>query len=217
MAERDILIKENLGLVHACAKRFKGRGIDYDDLYQAGCLGLVKAFDNFKSELGYKLSTYAVPVIIGEIKRLFRDGGAVKISRGLKELSLKVTREVQLFELKNGREPSVKELSDIMGVEPEQVSEALTASMQPVSLTITDDDGENQADIPVQSPDENITEIMSLNTELSRLEARDRKMIELRFFRNMTQSQTAKMLDMTQVQVSRREKKILLYLRERLI
>ena len=144
MAERDILIKENLGLVHACAKRFKGRGIDYDDLYQAGCLGLVKAFDNFKSELGYKFSTYAVPVIIGEIKRLFRDGGAVKISRGLKELSLKVTREVQLFELKNGREPSVKELSDIMGVEPEQVSEALTASMQPVSLTITDDDGENQ-------------------------------------------------------------------------
>ena len=217
MAERDILIKENLGLVHACAKRFKGRGIDYDDLYQAGCLGLVKAFDNFKSELGYKFSTYAVPVIIGEIKRLFRDGGAVKISRGLKELSLKVTREVQSFELKNGREPSVKELSDIMGFEPEQISEALTASMQPVSLTVTDDDGENQADIPVQSPDENITEIMSLNTELSRLEARDRKMIELRFFRNMTQSQTAKMLDMTQVQVSRREKKILLYLRERLI
>ena len=217
MAERDILIKENLGLVHACAKRFKGRGIDYDDLYQAGCLGLVKAFDNFKSELGYKFSTYAVPVIIGEIKRLFRDGGAVKISRGLKELSLKVTREVQSFELKNGREPSVKELSDIMGVEPEQVSEALTASMQPVSLTITDDDGENQADIPVQSPDENITEIMSLNTELSRLEARDRKMIELRFFRNMTQSQTAKILNMTQVQVSRREKKILLQLRERLI
>ena len=217
MAERDILIKENLGLVHACAKRFKGRGIDYDDLYQAGCLGLVKAFDNFKSELGYKFSTYAVPVIIGEIKRLFRDGGAVKISRGLKELSLKVTREVQLFELKNGREPSVKELSDIMGIEPEQVSEALTASMQPVSLTITDDDGENQADIPVQSPDENITEIMSLNTELSRLDEKDRKMIELRFFRNMTQSQTAKMLDMTQVQVSRREKKILLYLRERLI
>ena len=217
MAERDILIKENLGLVHACAKRFKGRGIDYDDLYQAGCLGLVKAFDNFKSELGYKFSTYAVPVIIGEIKRLFRDGGAVKISRGLKELSLKVTREVQSFELKNGREPSVKELSDIMGFEPEQISEALTASMQPVSLTVTDDDGENQADIPVQSPDENITEIMSLNTEISRLEAEDRKMIELRFFRGMTQSQTAKILNMTQVQVSRREKKILLQLRERLI
>lgn len=217
MADRDTAIKENLGLVHACAKRFRGRGIDYEDLYQAGCLGLVKAFDNFKSELGYKFSTYAVPVIIGEIKRLFRDGGAVKISRGLKELSLKVTREVQSFELKNGREPSVKELSNIMGIEPEQVSEALTASMQPVSLTITDDDGENQADIPVQSPDESITEIMSLNTEISRLGEKDREMIRLRFFRNMTQSEAAKKLNMTQVQVSRREKKILLQLRERLI
>ena len=216
MAERDIAIKENLGLVHACAKRFKGRGIEYDDLYQAGCVGLVKAFDNFNSELGYKFSTYAVPVIIGEIKRLFRDGGAVKVSRGLKELSLKVTREVQRFALENGREPTVKELAEIMDTEPEQISEALTVSMQPLSLTISDDDGESQADIPVQSPDESITEIMSLNTEISRLDERDRNMIELRYFKGMTQSQTAKLLDMTQVQVSRREKKILLLLRERL-
>ena len=216
MAERDIEIRENLGLVHACAKRFKGRGIEYDDLYQAGCVGLVKAVDNFRSELGYKFSTYAVPVIIGEIKRLFRDGGAVKVSRGLKELSLKVTREVQRFELENGREPTVKELSEIMEVEPEQISEALTVSMQPVSLTVTDDDGDSQTDIPVQSPDESITEIMSLNTEISRLDERDRKMIELRYFKGKTQSETAKILDMTQVQVSRREKQILLLLRERL-
>ncbi len=217
MAERDIQIKENLGLVHACAKRFKGRGIEYDDLYQAGCVGLVKAFDNFDSTLGYKFSTYAVPVIIGEIKRLFRDGGAVKVSRGLKELSLKVTREVHQFELANGREPTVKELSEIMNIEPEQVSEALTVSMQPVSLTVTDDDGDSQTDIPVQSPDESITEIMSLNTEISRLDERDRKIIQLRYFNNMTQSETAKKLDMTQVQISRREKKILSHLREKLL
>ena len=216
MAERDIEIKENLGLVHACAKRFKGRGIDYDDLYQAGCVGLVKAFDNFDSTLGYKFSTYAVPVIIGEIKRLFRDGGAVKVSRGLKELSLKVTREVHQLELENGREPTIKELSEIMSVEPEQISEALNVSMQPVSLTITDDEGDSQIDIPVQSPDESITEIMSLNTEISRLDERDRKIIYLRYFKNMTQSETAKKLDMTQVQISRREKKILLHLREKL-
>lgn len=216
MAEREIAIKENLGLVHACAKRFRGRGIEYDDLYQAGCVGLVKAVDNFKSELGYQFSTYAVPVIIGEIKRLFRDGGAVKVSRGLKELSLKVTREAQRFETENGREPTVKELSEIMGIEPEQVSEALTVSMQPISLTMADDDGDSQTDIPVQSPDESITEIMSLNTEIARLDEKDRKMIELRYFKGRTQSETAKMLDMTQVQVSRREKKILLYLRERL-
>lgn len=216
MAERDIEIKENLGLVHACAKRFRGRGVEYDDLYQAGCMGLVKAADHFKSELGYKFSTYAVPVIIGEIKRLFRDGGAVKVSRGLKELSLKVTRQVQKFETENGREPTVKELSEIMGTEPEQISEALTVSMQPVSLTMTDDDGDSQTDIPVQSPDESITEIMSLNTEISRLDERDRQIIQLRYFQDMTQSETAKKLDMTQVQVSRREKKILLLLRERL-
>jgi len=216
MAEREIAIKENLGLVHACAKRFRGRGIEYDDLYQAGCVGLVKAVDHFKSELGYQFSTYAVPVIIGEIKRLFRDGGAVKVSRGLKELSLKVTREAQRFETENGREPTVKELSEIMGIEPEQVSEALTVSMQPISLTMADDDGDSQTDIPVQSPDESITEIMSLNTEIARLDEKDRKMIELRYFKGRTQSETAKMLDMTQVQVSRREKKILLYLRERL-
>ena len=216
MAEREIAIKENLGLVHACAKRFRGRGIEYDDLYQAGCVGLVKAVDNFKSELGYQFSTYAVPVIIGEIKRLFRDGGAVKVSRGLKELSLKVTREAQRFETENGREPTVKELSEITGIEPEQVSEALTVSMQPISLTMADDDGDSQTDIPVQSPDESITEIMSLNTEIARLDEKDRKMIELRYFKGRTQSETAKMLDMTQVQVSRREKKILLYLRERL-
>ena len=190
MAERDIEIKENLGLVHACAKRFRGRGVEYDDLYQAGCMGLVKAADHFKSELGYKFSTYAVPVIIGEIKRLFRDGGAVKVSRGLKELSLKVTREVQRFALENGREPTVKELAEIMDTEPEQISEALTVSMQPLSLTISDDDGESQADIPVQSPDENITEIMSLNTEISRLDERDRNMIELRYFKGMTCSHT---------------------------
>ena len=216
MAERDIEIRENLGLVHACAKRFKGRGIDYDDLYQAGCVGLVKAFDNFDSTLGYKFSTYAVPVIIGEIKRLFRDGGAVKVSRGLKELSLKVTREVHKFELENGREPTIKELSEIMSVEPEHISEALNVSMQPVSLTITDDEGDSQIDIPVQSPDESITEIMSLNTEISRLDERDRKIIYLRYFQNMTQTETAKKLDMTQVQISRREKKILLHLREKL-
>lgn len=216
MCERERKVQDNLGLVHACAKRFKGRGIEYEDLYQAGCLGLVKAVDHFKSELGYQFSTYAVPVIIGEIKRLFRDGGAVKISRGLKELSLKVSREVQSFALSQGREPTVSELAERLQIEPEQVSEALTASMQPISLTLSDDDGESQADIPTAPPDIGITEKISLHTELERLDERDREMIFLRFFRGLTQSKTAERLNMTQVQVSRREKKILAVLRERL-
>ena len=124
----NIDIEENLGLVHACAKRFKGRGIEYDDLYQAGCMGLVKAADNFNTELGYKFSTYAVPVIIGEIKRLFRDGGSVKISRGLKELSLKLTRESEKFISETGREPTVSELAEKLGISKELAAEGISES-----------------------------------------------------------------------------------------
>ena len=111
MAEGSITVEQNLGLVHTCAKRFKGRGIEYDDLFQAGCVGLVKAADNFDVGRGFRFSTYAVPVILGEIKRLFRDGGAVKLSRGLKELSLRVSREAEAFQHRTGREPTVSELA----------------------------------------------------------------------------------------------------------
>ncbi len=216
MSKREITVQQNLGLVHSCAKRFKGRGIEYDDLFQAGCLGLVKAVDNFDEERGFKFSTYAVPVIIGEMKRLFRDGGAVKVSRSLKELSLKVTREAVKFMSENGREPTISELAERLGVEPEQASQALEASKMPVSLTVTDDDGDSQNDIPIDAPDEKLTELLSLKSEINNLCERDRNIIVLRFFRNNTQSQTAEKLGMTQVQVSRREKKILLLLRENL-
>ncbi len=217
MSERRIIVEENLGLVHSCAKRFKGRGIEYDDLFQAGCVGLVKAADHFDAELGFKFSTYAVPVIIGEIKRLFRDGGAVKISRGLKEQSLKVSRETEKFVLENGREPTVNELAPILDLEPEQVAEAISAARIPVSLTVGDEDGESQTDIPVQPPDENLTEVISLHTEVDKLPEKDRNLINLRFYKGFTQSATAQRLGMTQVQVSRREKKLLLYLRSQLI
>lgn len=216
MAERENTVQQNLGLVHACAKRFKGRGIEYDDLFQAGCLGLVKAVDNFDEERGFKFSTYAVPVIIGEMKRLFRDGGAVKVSRSLKELSLKAARETSRFVAENGREPTISELAEKLDAEPEQVSQALSASQMPVSLTVSDDDGESQTDIPVDAPDEHLTELLSLKSEINNLPERDKNIIILRFFKNHTQSQTAERLGMTQVQVSRREKKILLSLREKL-
>ena len=216
MSERENTVQQNLGLVHACAKRFKGRGIEYDDLFQAGCLGLVKAVDNFDEERGFKFSTYAVPVIIGEMKRLFRDGGAVKVSRSLKELSLKAVRESTKFASEYGREPSVSELAQRLDAEPEQVSQALSASQMPMSLTVSDDDGESQTDIPVDAPDEHLTELLSLKSEINNLSERDKNIIILRFFKNNTQSQTAAKLGMTQVQVSRRERKILLELREKL-
>lgn len=209
--------EDNLGLVHLCANRFRGRGIEYDDLYGSGCMGLVKASRAFDASRGVKFSTYAVPVILGEIKRLFRDGGTVKVSRSLKELSLKITRASQTFAHKNGREPTVSELSDITGADPDDVIEALNASQPTVSLTIGDEDGESQTDLPTEPPDEDITDRLALRQVLSELSADDRKLIDLRYFKGMTQTAAAEKLGMTQVQVSRREKKLLTYMRTKLI
>lgn len=214
--DREILITENMGLVHACAHRFAGKGIEYEDLFQAGCMGLVKAFDAFDTERGVKFSTYAVPVILGEIKRLFRDGGTVKVSRSLKELSIRVTKEREIFLLKTGREPTVSELAEKLLIEEEEVTEALCAAAPVVSLTVDEDEGGGQTDIPVESPENEITERLSVIKAVSDLEERDRLIIRHRYYENKTQTETAKILGMTQVQVSRREKKILEVLRKEL-
>ena len=214
--DRDILITENMGLVHACAHRFAGKGIEYEDLFQAGCMGLVKAFDAFDTERGVKFSTYAVPVILGEIKRLFRDGGTVKVSRSLKELSIRVTKEREIFLLKTGREPTVSELAEKLLIEEEEVTEALCAAAPVVSLTVDEDEGGGQTDIPVESPENEITERLSVIKAVSDLEERDRLIIRHRYYETKTQTETAKILGMTQVQVSRREKKILEVLRKEL-
>ncbi len=213
---RDEFIENNLGLVHSCAIRFKGKGIEYDDLYSAGCVGLVKAVDNFEVERGLCFSTYAVPVILGEIRRLFRDGGTVKVSRGLKELSMKINRVIKDFQDKNGYEPTVNQLAEIMQLEPTQIAEAINASSQPLSLTYDNDDGEKQIDIPIQPPEEKLTEIMALRQIIGELDMSDREIITLRFFKNKTQSETGKLLNMSQVQISRKEKKILEIMRTKL-
>ena len=214
--DREILITENLGLVHSCAHRFTGRGIEYEDLFQAGCMGLVKAFDAFDTERGVRFSTYAVPVILGEMRRLFRDGGTVKVSRSLKELSLKTTKERENFLLKNGREPTVSELSERLSVSTEEVTEALCAAAPVISLTAGEDEGGGQTDVPVESPEDEITERLSVIKAISDLEEKDRTLIKYRYYENKTQTETARILGMTQVQVSRREKKILEILRREL-
>ncbi len=217
--KNDEFIEANLGLVRLCANRFRGKGIEYDDLYGAGCIGLVKAAKAFDETRGARFSTYAVPVILGEIKRLFRDGGTVKVSRPLKELSLKVTRERENFSKSEGREPTVSELSKILGVSPEEVAEATAVSLPPLSLTPSDSDDERsgQIDIPVDAPDILITDLISLRQVMNRLSDEDRQLIVLRYFRKMTQTQAAELLGTTQVQISRREKKILARLREMLL
>ena len=202
-------IKENMGLVHSCCKRFVGRGVEYDDLFQAGCIGLLKASRDFDAERGFMFSTYAVPVILGEIKRIFRDTGAVKVSRSLKELSLKVNYLIEKIEKATGDEPTVNELADRLGTTPEEINEALIVAKPVYSLTVENEDGVQELDLPVVSDEETVTNRLLINQAICSLTGNDRKIIFYRYFCGMTQSEVAKRTDMTQVQVSRREKKLL--------
>ena len=215
---RSGFIEKNLGLVHSCAGRFRGRGIEYDDLYSAGCMGLVKACDGFDETRGVCFSTYAVPVILGEIKKLFRDGGTVKVSRSIKELGLRINaareRHMKLY----GAEVTVGQLAEELGETPEAIALAIRASMPAMSLTPETDDGDDrQMDIPVASPEEELSDKISLEEVLDSLSEQDRTLIRLRFYGNRTQSDTAKLLHTTQVQVSRRERKILQLMRMKLL
>lgn len=214
MAERllynkDELVEKNLSLVHSCAKRFKNKGIEYDDLFQAGCLGLVKAADGFKEELGFKFSTYAVPVILGEIKRLFRDGGAIKVSRTLKEKSRLAIKEKERLELELGREPTVKELAFTLNLDEFETAELLNISLPPISLTMNDDEGEKQTDIPVESSEEQIQNTIALREIISTLPKEERQIIFFRYYKGLTQTQTAEKIGISQVQISRKERAIL--------
>ena len=216
-AGQDTSVEHNLGLVHACAHRFKGRGIEYDDLYQAGCMGLVKASAAFDADRGVMFSTYAVPVILGEIRRLFRDGGTVKVSRSLKELGLAAGRTWELLGSELGREATVGEVAQRMGRSPEDIAQALAATAPPLSLTEGEEEGSGQIDLPEESPEERLSDLLSLQQLLAALEERDRKLIFLRYYRGKTQTEVARCLGMTQVQVSRREKRILQAMREQMV
>ena len=215
---REAFITQNLGLVHACAGRFRGRGMEYDDLYSAGCVGLIKAYDNFDESRGVCFSTYAVPVILGEIKKLFRDGGTVKVSRSLKELGMRVQAAREHTMKLCGSEPTLQQLAEQLAEPVENVALAIQAAQPAMSLTPENTaEGDRQLDIPVESPEEALADRISLEEVLRALPEQDRQLIQLRFYGNRTQSETAKVLHTTQVQISRRERKILVLLRRRLL
>lgn len=213
---RDELISNNLGLVHSCANKFRNRGIEYDDLYSAGCLGLVKAADGFDETLGYRFSTYAVPAILGEIKRLFRDGGAVKVSRSLKEKSREAVRLRDELSVSLGREPTVSELSEKLGINEFETVELLNIAVPPASLTATDEEGERQIDIPVDFGEEQIHNSIALREIIEKMPESDRRLIELRYYKGLTQTVTAEKLGLSQVQVSRRERFLLQEMRRKM-
>ena len=211
---RDEFIEGNLPLVHKLANRFRGRGVEYEELYAAGCVGLVKAVDRFEPERGLCFSTYAVPVILGEIRRLFRDGGSVKISRSLKELSVKAARLRD--QLSANGEPRISDIAQALVVTPEESAEALCAGIPPVSLDHGGEDGE-PLPVPSASGEDALIDRLALRQCLSELSGEDREILMLRYFRRKTQCETAQILGMTQVMVSRRERKLLKELREQLV
>ena len=211
-------VLENNGLIWSVVRRYYGRGVEPDDLYQLGCLGFLKAVRGFDPSFGTQFSTYAVPVILGEIKKLFRDGGTVKVSRSLKELGLKVNAERERCLKHTGQEPGVAQLAEILQTTPEQIALAIRASLPALSLTPgNDEDGNREWDVPVDSPEETLADRIGLREVMDKLEPKDRELIRLRFFGNRTQTETARILGSTQVQISRRERKILAWMRVQLL
>lgn len=212
MADRNELIENNVRLVHSCCKRFVGRGIEYDDIFQVGCIGLMKAADGFDESRGLCFSTYAVPTILGEIKRLFRDTGAIKVSRSLKELSMKVQKEKELIE-KAGGEATVTDIAQKLNVSDEEVAEAISASRHVLSLTYENDDGVNELQLPTNSHENEVCARILVDDAIKKLNNEEQIIIRLRYFDEKTQTESAKILGISQVQVSRKEKKALEKLR----
>ena len=215
-AAGEQLIVENSGLIWSIARRYFGRGVDPDDLYQLGCLGFLKAVEGYDTAFGTQFSTYAVPMISGEIKRFLRDDGSVKVSRGLKERSaaIKMTRSRMTAEL--GREPTVGELSKEMGLSVEEIATAETATAATESIQReTGEDGFTLENVLTDSDtEEQLVERIALREAIGKLPEREALVINLRYFHGLTQERVARVLQVSQVQVSRIEKKALGHLRE---
>lgn len=211
---RDILVRNNLGLVWSIVRKFSNRGYEQDDLFQIGCIGLLKAITKFDQSFDVKFSTYAVPMIIGEIRRFLRDDGIIKVSRSLKQSSTKVryAKDQLLKEL--GRDPTIKEISDYSGLNEEEIVMASEASWIPESLFNTAGESDNGLElmgkISADAQNENdIVDKLALREILEKLGIREKQIIFMRYFRQKTQIQTACSLGISQVQVSRLEKKII--------
>ena len=212
------VLTENSGLIWSIVKRYYGCGVETDDLYQLGCIGFIKAVKGFDLNYGTQFSTYAVPVILGEIKKLFRDGGTVKVSRSLKELSLRINAAREHHSKLCGAEPTLSQLAEELGESVENITLAIQAAQPALSLTPENrEEGDRQMDIPVESPEEELADKIGLAEVLKSLPEEDRLIIQLRFYGGKTQSDTAKLLHTTQVQISRRERKILKVMRDRLL
>ena len=217
---KDQLVKDNLGLVWAVARRFIGRGYDLEDLYQIGCIGLLKCIEKFDLSFEVKLSTYAVPMISGEIKRFLRDDGLIKISRSLKENAYKVNKKIDEISRLTGKVPTLNELSEALGIETEEIVACLEADVEIESInkTIFQSDG-NEVVLADRIADrndenENLLNKIAIDELMYDLKEEEKDIIRMRYFENKTQMEISKEIGISQVQVSRMEKKILMKMRE---
>lgn len=217
---KDALVSANLGLVHHIVKRFIGRGVETEDLFQIGSIGLLKAVEHFNMEFGVQFSTYAVPMIQGEIKRFLRDDGMIKVSRSIKENGIKISRAVNEYMQQYGKEPTVLELSDMTKLSDEDIVMAMEASNDVESLykTIPGNEGNEQFLVDKLSgrvnEEEKIIDTVLLKQLLNMLSQVEKDLLKARYFEDKTQVQVAMELGISQVQVSRLEKKILMGLRK---
>ncbi len=213
---REALVVENAGLIWSVARRFLGRGVEADDLYQLGCLGFLKAVDGFDLEFGTQFSTYAVPKISGEIRRFLRDDGSVKVSRGLKERSAAIRIAQNKLTVTLGRDPTVSELAQHTGFTPEEIAVAENAMsfVESIQQGVGDEGFSLENILSDTESEETLVEKMALRQAIARLPEREGMVIQLRYFHGLTQERVSKVLEVSQVQVSRIEKKALARLRE---
>ena len=210
------VLQENNGLIWSVVRRYYGRGVEPDDLYQLGCLGFLKAVRGFDPAYGTQFSTYAVPKIAGEIRRFLRDDGPVKVSRGQKEQALAIHRARNQLTAQLGREPTLSELAQATGLTPEDIASADLATAAVASLQAESSETGLALEGMVASPEEDLVERVALRTAIDRLPQQQRMLILLRYYKGLTQDKTAKILGVSQVQVSRLEKKAIQFLRQEL-
>ncbi len=212
------MIEENAGLIWSIARRYFGRGVEPDDLYQLGCLGFLKAIDGFDEEYGTRFSTYAVPKISGEIRRFLRDDGTVKVSRGIKERGAVIRAARKTLEQTLGREPTVSELSAHTGITPEDIAVAETAAIPTESLQQpAGEDGFSLEHVLGDwTQEERLVEYVALRQAIERLPEKERQVVFLRFYHGLTQDRASRILSVSQVQVSRLERRAVKRLREML-
>lgn len=219
---RNDLIVNNMGLVHSVVKRFSGRGYESDDLFQIGCIGLIRAVERFDPSFNVQFSTYAVPMIIGEIKRFMRDDGIIKVSRSLKDIAMRAIYIKESIIKETGQEPSVAEIAERLEISSAELAAALDSQKAPQSIYMTADESDSDARALIEKIEygeddvEDMLNRMLLEETLKCFSDRDRQIIYLRYFRQKTQAQVAEVLGISQVQVSRLEKKILLRMRDKI-